>query len=186
MRQYEHEILNIIKERWSPRAISSDPVDKEDIKGVLEAARFAPSCINEQPWRFIVAYEKYGLNKMRNLLADSNQVWANSAPVLILVLAFKKFAYNGKENFWAKFDTGTSWGFMSLEAANRGLVTHAMGGFNRKEAASIYSLDNETEPIAIVALGKYGDPKDLTPELREREYPSDRNKQEEFVVWDTE
>lgn len=186
MRLYDHEIINLIKERWSPRAISSDPVDKKDIVAVLEAARFAPSCFNEQPWRFIVANDEKSLKKMRNLLATSNQVWANSAPVLILVLAFNKFAYNGKDNFWAKFDTGTSWGFMSLEAVNRGLVTHAMGGFNRKEAAAVYSLDENTEPIAIVALGKYGNAQDLPEELREREYPSERNNQEKFVVWDTE
>jgi len=110
---------------------------------------------------------------------------ANSSPVLIIVLAFNKFSYNGKENFWAKFDTGTSWGFMFLEAVGRGLVTHAMGDFKRKEAASLYSLDDDTEPIAIMVLGKNGNPQDLTPELRERNYPSDRNMQEKFVVWDT-
>jgi nitroreductase len=184
MRQYDHEILNIIKKRWSPRAISSEPIDQELIKTILEAARFAPSCFNEQPWRFIVANTESSLQKMRSLLAKENQIWANSAPVLIMVLCNNRFTYNDKDNFWAKFDTGASWAFLSLEATEHELVTHAMGGFNRNNAISAYSLDPNTEPIAIIAMGKYGDPALLPNSLKEREFPESRKQLDEFVVWD--
>jgi len=170
-RDFNHEILQEIKHRWSPRAFSAEPVAEEDVLALLEAARFAPSCYNEQPWRFIVARTPRDLASMQSLLAEQNHAWAHRAPVLILLLAKRTFTQDGQENYWHMFDTGTAWGYLSLEAQRRGLISHAMGGFSRKRAVALYNLPPDIVPMAVVAIGKPGDAALLTPELRERERP---------------
>jgi nitroreductase len=170
-RVFDYEILDLIQERWSPRAFSTDPIEKEDVMAVLEAARYAPSCFNEQPWRFIVAQEPEELSRMQGILTEDNREWAKYAPVLILILSKKTFELNGKENYWHMFDAGTSWGFLSLEAQRRGLITHAMGGFSRKRATEEYKIPEEYTVIAAVAMGRMGSQEHLSPRNREREKP---------------
>lgn len=180
MRQYNHEILKEIKDRWSPRAFSSEPVLKEDLEAIMEAARYAPSCFNEQPWRFIIGVDE-GIETMRSLLLPKNHKWASHAPVLILIVSKSTFAYNGKENSYHKFDAGTAWGFLSLEATRRGYYTHAMAGFKKKAAREVLGLSEEYVPIAMVALGRPGDIKDLDEEFRENEQPNTRKPINEIV-----
>jgi nitroreductase len=129
-RTFKYEILKEIRERWSPRAFSEEKINKDDLLAVIEAAHYAPSCFNEQPWRFIIAEKDEDLKIMRSILNLRNQQWAGKAPVLILILAHKYFSANSKNNFWNQFDAGTAWGFLSLEAQRRGLITHAMAGFD--------------------------------------------------------
>ena len=94
-RQYNYDIMPEIKERWSMRAFSEEKISKDDIMAIIEAARYAPSCFNEQPWRFIIADDDESLKKMRGVLVEANQAWANTAPVLIAILSKKTFGYNG-------------------------------------------------------------------------------------------
>lgn len=168
-REFNVEIMEEIKERWSPRAISREKISDEDLNAILEAARYAPSCFNEQPWRFLVAKEDESHSKMVGVLTASNQVWAKNAPVLILVLAKRLFDQNGKENYWHMFDAGTAWGYLSLEAQRRGLVTHAMGGFSKEKAREAFGISEEYDLMAVVAVGKYGNINDLPDDLKERE-----------------
>lgn len=173
-RRYDYDILPEIQKRWSPRAFSPEKVPLEDILAVLEAARYAPSCYNEQPWRFIVAREDSELEKMGDVLASSNYVWAVNAPVLIMVTAKRLFKLNGEENYWHMFDTGTAWGYLSLEAQKRGYETHAMGGFNQDKAREVYNIPDDIDIICVVAMGKYGDKAGLPDKLQQAEAPSPR------------
>lgn len=173
-RKFNYEILNVIKERWSPRAFSNEKISREEILPLIEAARFAPSCFNEQPWRFIIADQEETLKKMQSILAPANQLWANKAPALILILAKKTFSLNGKDNYWHMFDSGTAWGFLSLEAQKRGLITHAMGGFDMDKARKVFNIPSDLEIITVVAVGKYGNKDDLIPDLQIREHPDVR------------
>lgn len=182
-RDYRLEILGEIKDRWSPRSISSEKLSEEDIDGVLEAARFAQSCFNEQPWRYIVAKEESELELMRGIINEKNRLWAKSAPVLMLILSKKSFTRNGKPNRWSEFDAGTSWGFLSLEATRRGLVTHGMGGFNAEKARLELDIPEDYSIIAAVAMGRLGKKEDLPlEEFKEKEHPDPRNPIENMVL----
>lgn len=181
-RIFNYDIMEEIKDRWSPRAFSREEVKIEDIYAIIEAARYAPSCFNEQPWRFIIANEKVKLEKMRNILTENNKIWASKAPVLIMVLSSRTFSHNDKENYWHMFDAGTAWGFMALEAKKRGLITHAMGGFSKKKAREEFNIQEDYSIIAVIALGKYGDIKDLPAELAEREKPGTRKNFEDVIL----
>lgn len=181
-RKYNYEIMDLIKARWSPRAISEEKLSREEIMPLIEAARFAPSCFNEQPWRFIIADEEESLKKMRNVLMPGNQIWANKAPVLLLIVAKKNFTYNNEENFWYMFDAGTAWGFLTLEAQKRGLVTHAMGGFDMDKARSSFNISEDYEIITVVAIGKYGDKETLDPKLLSKEHPDIRMETEALIL----
>jgi len=174
-REYNYDILDLIKERWSPRAFGPEKVDQEDVLATLEAARYAPSCFNEQPWRFILATKPEDLAKMQSILVEDNLTWAKYAPVLMLILAKNVWALNGKDNYWHMFDAGTAWGYLSLEAQRRGLITHAMGGYNRNKARELYSIPEEYSIIAVVAMGKMGNMDNLSQENKEREKPAVRN-----------
>lgn len=174
-RDFNYQILDEIKERWSPRSFNSNKeVKEDDIMALIEAARYAPSCFNEQPWKFVVADNEEKIKKMRSALTESNQVWANKAPVLILVLAKKKFALNGKENYWNMFDAGCAWGFLSLEATRRGIMTHGMGGFDKEKVMNLFEITEEYNPMAIVAVGYYGNPQDLPQDILDKEKPGTR------------
>lgn len=181
-RKVNYDIMEEIVQRWSPRAFSSEPIKEEELMAMLEAARFAPSCFNEQPWRFIVGYTSETREKVVSVLAESNRVWAAKAPVLLIICAKKTFAMNGKDNFWHMFDAGTAWGYFSLEAQRRGFQTHGMGGFDKKKTVEIFGLGEEYQPIAAVAVGKYGNPEELPEQLREREVPAERKPLEDLIL----
>lgn len=177
-REYNFDILDLIKTRWSPRAFSNEPVEMSDLLALCEAARFAPSCFNEQPWRFILATTPDELTTMQSILTASNLVWAKLAPALLLILAKKTFSETGQDNYWHMFDTGTAWGYLSLEAQSRGLITHGMGGFSKKKAQELYHLPLDLAPLAVIAIGKLGRSENLPEHLREREQPGGRNELE--------
>lgn len=181
-RQFNYDIMPEIKDRWSMRAFSEEKIDKEEIMAIIEAARYAPSCFNEQPWRFVIADDDESLKKMRGVLVESNQLWANAAPVLIAILAKKTFAYNSKDNFWHMFDTGTAWGYLTLEAQRRGLATHAMGGFRRAALREAFEVSDEYEIICVVALGKPGEKENLPDSLKAREKPDIRKDTKELLL----
>jgi len=176
MRKTDHDKLDSqFIERWSPRAFSSEPIAEEDILTLFEAARWSPSCFNEQPWIFSYAHGQDSLEKFRPVLAEGNQAWANTAPLLVFVFSKKNFSHNGKPNPWANFDTGTAWMALALQAQKLGLHSHAMGGFDADKAFAVTGTNpDEYNAISAVAIGKLGDADNLPEALKERESPSER------------
>ena len=173
-RSNDFAIQALILNRWSPRSFLEKSVPEEEILAVLDSARWAPSCFNEQPWRFIVTREEEALHKMQSCLAEQNQQWANRAPVLIAVISKPEFSHNGKKNRWNHFDTGAAWACLALEAKVRGLITHAMGGFFEDKVRVQFKIPADWGIHAIVALGYQGPSNQLSREIQEREIPSTR------------
>ncbi|HAE62250.1 MAG TPA: nitroreductase [Eubacteriaceae bacterium] len=173
-RNFNYDIMPEIKERWSSRAFSDKKIKTDDLMAVLEAASFAPSCFNEQPWRFVIGDTKQSKEKLCGLLYEGNQKWACNAPVLILVLSYKYFSSNSKDNYWHMFDTGTSWGYLSLEAWRRGILAHAMGGFSRKRTREELNISEDYDIVTIIAVGYPGDKTKLPEDLQDREHPAVR------------
>lgn len=171
----EAEVDSLFIGRWSPRAFAAKPVPEGELASLFEAARWAPSCYNEQPWLFLYADRDEELSIFRPLLVDANRAWAERAPVLAFVLARRKFARNGKANDWAAFDAGAAWMSLALRARQRGLATHAMAGI-RKDAAyeALGVPKDDYDILCAVAIGYMGDADALPADLREREKPSGR------------
>lgn len=173
----------IFLERWSPRAFKKDPIPKEDLEAIFEAARWAPSCYNEQPWLFAYTQTQEGLKKFQSALVEFNQTWASNAPVLIIVFSKKTFDRNGKENPWAPFDTGAAWMSLALQAHKLGYITHAMGGFDPKKAFEVAEIDpTKYDVLAVIALGRQGDKNCLPEDMQKGESPSDRKPLSSIMV----
>jgi len=183
-RKPEHDIMPVIVNRWSRRALSGDVADDE-LMALFEAARWAPSSSNGQPWRFI--YAKKGTdawNKLFSTLSEGNQIWCKNASVLVLIVSRSRYEYKEKPYKTHSFDTGSAWENLALEATNRGLVAHAMGGFDYDKAREVMEVPEPFEVQAMVVIGRRGDKKDLPENLREREIPSTRKPLEEIVFKD--
>ena len=154
-----------IRRRWSPRSFAPRLVERDKLERVLEAARWAPSCHNEQPWRFMVA-TKESPDAHKALLAclnDWNQGWAKSAPVLMLSFAVLKFARNQNDNLHAWHDVGLATAHLTIQAVAEGLFTHPMGGIEREVIFKTYHIPEHVAPVAGIALG-YLDTVDAMPE----------------------
>jgi nitroreductase len=165
-------VHELIRERWSPRAFSGAPVPRERLNVLLEAARWAPSSMNEQPWRFVLANRQddpEGHARIGSTLVPFNASWALRAPVLMIVAAKTAFTQNGAPNHSAFYDTGQAVALLTLQATTLGLALHQMGGFDRDRARLLLGIPEGYEPIAALALGYPGDPAELSPELRTRE-----------------
>lgn len=182
MRTFKYDLLEVIKNRWSARAFSNEIVNKEDIYALLEAASYAPSAMNEQPWRFILGYENEVLIKLRESLTLSNQEWANKAPVLVCLLSHRFHARNGKENKYHVFDSGSAFAFLSLEATNRGLIAHPMGGFNKDKVREDFKISDEYDIVLMIAIGYLGDKSLLSESNQLRENPGSRKSFEENII----
>lgn len=172
-------INETIANRWSPRAFNaSKPVSHSQIIALLEAARWAPSCFGDQPWRFIVwnkqADEK-AWQQAFDCLADSNKTWVKDAPVLILVCADSLFNHNQAPNRWAQYDTGAAAENLCLQASSMGLMAHQMGGFSADKARELFAIPEQFIPMAMLVAGYEGDANDLPDELKAREL-AERNR----------
>ena len=147
--------------RWSPRAIDPDKdISPEDLTALLEAARWAPSCFNDQPWRFIVCVKSKDETSWKNALAnlaEKNQLWAKNAPVLMLAVAMDNFNHNGKPNRWAMYDTGAASVSLCFQATALGLVVHQMGGFDAEKARALFKLPAGCTPMSMIAVGYQAD-----------------------------
>lgn len=180
-RNPDFPILEEIRKRWSPRAYSNEPILAGDLSAILEASRFAPSARNEQPWRFIVADREPALRWMLNILSENNLIWAQKAPVLILLASKVTYTKDGKPNDYHAFDAGAAWAFMSLEATRRGLFMHAMGAFDKDAARTLFAIEDDYELLVVIALGKMGNKEELSEELQAREKINPRKPLEELV-----
>lgn len=164
------EIHPIIRNRWSPRAFQNKPVSEEKLNSLLEAARWAASAYNEQPWRFVVGRkgdEKY--QKILSSLVEWNQNWAGKAPVLILNLAKQTFTHNQSPNPTAAYDLGQAVASLALEAVNQGLATHQMSGFDAQAAAKALQINDDFLPVSVTAIGYAGKPDDLPEDMAKME-----------------
>lgn len=174
-RRPEHAIEPIFFNRWSPRAMSGEPVSQAELNRLFEAARWAPSTYNEQEWRFLYAHRTGPHWKtFMEILAEPNRVWCKDAAVLVVVLSGKVFSRNGNPNPVHTFDAGlASMNFM-LQGSHMGLVTHGMAGFDRDKARADLRVPQDYAVEAMIAVGRPGDPDQLPAPLREIEKPSGR------------
>ena len=181
---FESDVLELIKSRRSHRAFSSRAIEPEKIKSLFEAARWAPSSLNEQPWAYVYATKGQELwEKVFDTLSPSNKVWAKEAPLLIVSFCKKNFSRNGSPNGAAKYDVGAANAFLSLQATHLGLNTHQMGGFDHQLLRQNLNVPDSFDEGVIIAIGYRGDLNQLPTHLQERETsPRMRNVQEEFVM----
>ena len=182
-RQSNYPIQPLILNRWSPRAMSGESLTEEELMSLFEAARWAPSSYNNQPWRFIYAHrETDAWGSLFGLLGEFNQGWTHKAAALVVVVAKTRFDYNGKPSVTHALDTGAAWENLALEASARGLVAHGMEGFDYKAAKEKLGVPDDHVVLAMIAIGKPGKKEDLSAELQEREVPSDRRPLSEIVM----
>jgi len=174
-RNPDADIDSMFIDRWSPRAFSSDPLPQEQIDSLFEAARWAPSCYNEQPWLFIYARSPEDRERFLPALLAGNQSWAWRAPLLMFLLCRRNFAHNGKVNRHAPFDAGAAWLALALQARKLGLHAHAMAGFSRQKAYEILEVpEDEYDIMAAIVVGRRTEPSVLPEEIAAKEMPSDR------------
>ena len=167
----EIPLIESISRRWSPRAFATTPVSQDRLRQLLEAARWAPSCYNAQPWTFIVGTQDNPetFRKLSKCLVPVNQAWAAKAPVLMLALAELNFAHNGKPNRHAAHDVGLALGNLLNQATILGLQAHLMAGFSGDTARELFAVPDTHDPVTMLALGYPGDPESLPDTLREKE-----------------
>jgi len=177
-------IHDLLARRWSPRAYDERLVEPEKLKSLFEAARWAPSSNNEQPWRFIVGSKDRESEWSRLLacLVEGNRKWAYRAPVLILSVASLNFEDDATPNRHALHDTGMAVENLVLQAGALGLVAHQMAGFDVGKARIDLNIPGGYEPVAMIAVGYHGDPNILIDRLKQRELgPRERNPLSTFV-----
>ena len=177
-------IHDLIGSRWSPRAFSAQPVEPDKLLSVLEAARWAPSSRNEQPWAYLVATreDRKEFDDLLAVLMTSNRAWAQNAPVLILAVAHTLWTKEGTSNRVGIYDLGQATMNLVTQATALGLVTHQMGGFDVEAARERFHVPAGWEPVCVIALGYAGKVEDLPEALRERELAQRQRKPlDEFV-----
>lgn len=182
-RKPEYQINSHILNRWSPRSFSGYEINDKELYALFEAARWAPSSYNNQPWRFIYAKKgsKYW-NLLFDLLIDFNKQWCTNASVLVVILSHKIFEHNGKPSPTHQFDTGSAWENLAIQSTFQGLATHAMQGFDYDKAKKDLEIPDDYEVMAMVAIGKRGPKERLSAELQQREIPSDRKPLSELIM----
>ena len=162
--------MDVIRRRWSPVVYSPRTVEPDKLLSVFEAARWAPSSFNEQPWSFLVARkeEPEEFARMLTCLVPGNITWAQHVPVLLVSVAKRHFEHNHQANRHAFHDTGIATGFLMLQAASMGLATHGMAGFDAEKARQLYEIPESHEAVAAIGLGYPGDDREAPEELRKR------------------
>ena len=183
----EHPINELMRQRWSPRAFTPRPIPRADILTLLEAARWAASSYNQQPWHFLVATrdDEERFAQMLDCLVPGNQEWACNASLLILTVTKQTFDHNGKPNSCAVHDIGLTACQLVLQATALGLATHQMAGIEPDKIRARYGVPDGFDPVTGIAVGYAGDPDSLSGELREMELaPRTRRPFGEFIFAD--
>jgi nitroreductase len=175
VRKPGHAVDKLFLNRWSPRAMSGEAVSEEELLTLFEAARWAPSSYNNQPWRMLYARrDTEHWPVFLGLLVEGNRAWAKDAAALVLFVSKETFDFNGQPYPTHSFDTGAAWENLALQATLSGLVTHGMQGFDYERARAELNIPEGFRVEAMVAVGRPGDPAQLPEQAREREKPSDR------------
>jgi nitroreductase len=160
--------------RWSPRAFDGSEISHEQQMRLFEAARWAPSCYNDQPWRFYTS-TKNTFPQFLHILVEANQAWAKNAGLIGFLAAKKQFAHNGKDNASAEFDCGAAWMSLALQCRVENLYAHGMAGFDHKAAQAYLDLDETQEKVVMAfAVGRLADLNTLSDEQRAKEKPNSR------------
>lgn len=178
-------VLPVFHSRWSPRSFSAREVAAADLEKVFEAARWAASSYNEQPWRFLVGTRNSpAYKKIFDSLMPFNKLWAASAPVLILGVTKTTFSHNGDPNRVALYDLGAASSYLTLQAASLGLATHQMGGFDPDAARKAFGIPDGYLCGAVIALGYQGEPAALANEqlIAQEVAPRQRKPLKDFVL----
>jgi nitroreductase len=180
--QTQHPVDELFLDRWSPRALSGEGVSDEELMTLFEAARWAPSSYNNQPWRILYARrETEQWPVFFDLLVEGNQAWAKDAAALLLFVSKETFDFNGQPYPTHSFDTGAAWENLALQATMLGLVTHGMQGFDYERARTELNIPEGFRVEAMIAVGHPGVPAQLPEPLREREAPSGRKSLSEIT-----
>ena len=178
-------VHELIRERWSPRAFADRPVPQNVLRSIFEAARWAPSSSNEQPWAYLVAPkdDKVSFANMLSVLVEFNANWAKNVPVLALAVAKLMFSKNNAPNRNAPYDLGAASAFLTVEATSRGIFVHQMAGFDSQKARQTFGIPSDWDSFAALAIGYPGDPESLPQSLKDREVaPRTRKPVSEFVM----
>ena len=180
----DHPILELLRRRWSPYAFADRDVSADDLRALFEAARWAPSSYNEQPWSYLVALRSNAeaFERLLSCLVEANQVWARRAPLLALGILKETFALDGRPNPAARHDLGLAAGSLLAEATARGLAVHQMIGILPERARELYAIPEDWAALTALAIGYVGDPASLPEALRERDLaPRARKPLADFV-----
>ena len=183
--EFGASVLDVIKKRRSRRAYASRPVEPDKIRSLFEAARWAPSSLNEQPWFYVYATsdQKNLWNKIFESVNEGNKIWARHAPLLIVSLARRNFIRFDSPNPSARYDLGAANAFLSLQAAHLGLNVHQMAGFAHETVIRNLGVPEIYEPVIVMAIGYPGDTEMLPENLKKRELaPRERYVEQEFVM----
>lgn len=188
-RKPQHKVADPILNRWSARAMSGELVTKDELMSLFEAARWAPSSYNNQPWRFVYATrDSKDWKKFMDLLVPFNQEWCKNAGALVAIVASKKFTdaipdpkLVGSPSNTHSFDTGAAWQNFALQGHINGLVVHGMEGLDYDKAKKALNIPDDFALQAIAAVGHPGDANDLPEGMRAYEKPSDRKPVEDLV-----
>ncbi|QFY61845.1 nitroreductase family protein [Rhizobium grahamii] len=176
-RESHYPIEPIFLDRWSPRAFTGEVIAEEQLLAVLDAAHWAPSSANQQPWRFIYALQgSDDWEKFVGLLVEANQEWATNASALIFVVSkgFSGEFSEGRKSYTHSFDAGTAWGYLALQAKFSGFYAHGMGGIKHEEIQRTFAIPEGYRVEAGIAFGRLADKSVLSPRNQEREFPSQR------------
>lgn len=169
----QQAIHDLLANRWSGRAYdAAQSVSKEQVVSLLEAARWAPSCFGDQPWRYVVCNKADNIQAWQaafDCLVPGNQSWAVDAPVLLLICADTLFSHNDKPNKWAAYDTGAATENLCLQATALGLMAHQMGGFDADKARTTFNVPERYQILAMVTVGYQAAVESLSGEVKERE-----------------
>lgn len=170
-----HELL---ADRWSPRAFENRFIDNQELKSLLEAARWAPSSMNEQPWRFLYAHRgEQAFDLILETFAESNKSWAQHAAMLMLTLVKQSYTANGQPNRSAHYDLGLAVANLSIQATHLGIGVHQIGGFSSEKARQLFDVPEDYEVVTGLVLGYFGSPESLPPTLMQRELAPRRRKE---------
>jgi nitroreductase len=181
-RKADHPIDKLFLDRWSPRAMTGEPIPEEDLMSLFEAARWAPSSYNNQPWRMLYARrDTEHWQTFFDLMIEFNQSWAKDAAVLVLFISKTHFVFNGEPSVTHSFDTGAAWQNLALQGALKGLVVHGMQGFDYEGARTALNIPEGYDVEAMAAIGRPAAAETLPEDLRSREEPSDRRALEETI-----
>ncbi len=179
-------IQELLLRRWSPRAMSGESVSVNELRQLFEAARWAPSSYNEQPWRFIYAFKgSTQWDRLFDLLVPFNKSWACNASALILILSKKTFTHDGSINNTHSFDVGSAWQNFALEGSAMGLVVHGMAGFDSDRARQVLTISDEYAIEAMIAVGKPASRTVLPDYMQSSETPSARKSVDELISDDS-
>lgn len=178
----DHPIDTLFLDRWSPRAMTGEPISPTDLMTLFEAARWAPSANNNQPWRFLYALrDSQQWPLFFDLLVEANKVWAYNAAALLVIVSKTSFDHNGKPSITHSFDCGAAWASLALQGSLKGFVVHGMQGFDYARARTELAIPDDFQVEAMAAVGMPG-PKESLPEaLQKRELPNERKKLAETV-----